>query len=323
MWGKYSSRVEKLQLGKDRNERLGLMTNYQAYLAGKRIGVVGKGGSGKSTLTILLARELRIRGYEVCILDADSTNIGLHQALVIPDPPSSLIDYFGGMVFSGGSVTCPVDDPTPLRGAEILLDQLPHEYAARNPEGIILLSAGKIGDLGPGAGCDGPINKIARDFSLVAEGSSLVTLVDFKAGFEDAARGAITGLDWVLVVVDPTNAAIQMAIHMEAMVNQMKAGKPPATEHLEDPELVKMARSIFRESKIRGVMVILNKVRDEEMEKYLRTKLDAAGVKVIGAIDEDPSITITWLRGTRLEGKTLRRETEQVIDALEALEQRE
>ena len=224
------------------------MANDQASLAGKRIGVVGKGGSGKSTLTVLLAIELRVRGYEVCILDADSTNIGLHQALGIPNPPSSLIDYFGGMVFSGGSVTCPVDDPTPLSGAEISLDQLPNEYVARNPEGIVLLSAGKIGDLGPGAGCDGPINKIARDLMIRTEGIPPVTLVDFKAGFEDAARGSITGLDWVLVVVDPTNAAIQMAIHMEAMVNKIKAGNLPATEHLEDPELVKLAQSIFRES---------------------------------------------------------------------------
>ena len=294
------------------------MANIHANLAGKRIGVVGKGGSGKSTLTILLASELRVRGYEVCILDADSTNIGLHQALGIPNPPSSLIDYFGGMVFSGGSVTCPVDDPTPLLGAEISMDQLPHEYMTRNPEGIILLSAGKIGDLGPGAGCDGPINKIARDLRIRADGTPPVTLVDFKAGFEDAARGAITGLDWILVVVDPTNAAIQMAIHMKAMVNQMKAGNPPATEHLEDPELVKLARSIFRESKIRDVMAVLNKVRDEEMEEYLRSELDAAGVCVIGAIKEDPSVTITWLRGTRLEGDDLISETERVVDALEA-----
>ncbi len=56
-------------------------------LRGTRIGIVGKGGSGKSTFTVLMARELRTRGYGVCILDADSTNVGLHEALDIENHP--------------------------------------------------------------------------------------------------------------------------------------------------------------------------------------------------------------------------------------------
>ena len=84
------------------------MTEKKKTLAGKRIGVFGKGGCGKSTAVVLLARALKDRGYEICVLDADSTNIGLDQALGLDKFPESLIDYFGGMVFSGGAVTCPV-----------------------------------------------------------------------------------------------------------------------------------------------------------------------------------------------------------------------
>jgi len=295
------------------------MGNNKA-LVGMRIGVVGKGGSGKSTTTVLLARALRGRGYDVCILDADSTNVGLHQALGLESPPESLIDYFGGMVFSGGSVTCPVDDPTPLPGAEVDLDQLSGGYYAQNQEGIFLLTAGKMGDKGPGAGCDGPINKIARDFKVHTEGTPPITLVDFKAGFEDSARGAITSLDWVIVVVDPTIAAVQMAIHMKMMVDQIKAGSPPATNHLESPEMVELAQRIFRESKINGILVILNRIRDEDMESYLWAKLQQGGIKPIGTIREDPAITITWLRGTPLEGTETRKDIEDIIDAMEAAE---
>jgi CO dehydrogenase nickel-insertion accessory protein CooC1 len=297
------------------------MAKDRKSLAGKRIGVVGKGGAGKSTAAILIAKTLRNRGYEVCVVDADSTNVGLHQALGLPNAPTSMIDYFGGMVFSGGSVTCPVDDPAPLVGAEVSLDQLSSGYFVRNQDGIILLTAGKIGDLGPGAGCDGPINKIARDLRILTEGIPLVTLVDFKAGFEDSARGAITSLDWVMVVVDPTNAALQMAIHMKDMVYQMKAGKPPATDHLESPELVELAQRIFRETKIKDVLVILNKVRDAEMENYLKGKLIAGGIKPIGVIHEDPSLTTAWLRGTPLEGRALKKETERIVTAIEAAEE--
>lgn len=42
-------------------------------LAGLRIGVIGKGGSGKSTLSALPARMLIRRGYDVVVFGADST----------------------------------------------------------------------------------------------------------------------------------------------------------------------------------------------------------------------------------------------------------
>lgn len=204
----------------------GTETNPEKHvLSGKRLGFFGKGGSGKSTAVVFLARGLRDRGYEVCVLDADSTNIGLPLALGIEGSPKSLLDYFGGMVFSGGLVTCPVDDPTPLADSDISLDELPPQYYQQNRAGITLLVAGKIGDQGPGAGCDGPVSKIARDLRISKCGEAPVTLVDFKAGFEDIARGVITGLDWAIVLVDPTIAAVEMAINMRNMIKQMKNGK--------------------------------------------------------------------------------------------------
>jgi len=286
-------------------------------LRGTRIGIVGKGGSGKSTFTVLMARELRTRGYDVCILDADSTNVGLHEALDIEKPPTSMIDYYGGMVFSGGRVTCPVDDPTPLPDAELRLTDLDSDFYAINPQGIVLLTAGKIGDLGPGAGCDGPINKIARDLRVEADDSSSVTLVDFKAGFEDSARGAVTSLDWIVVIVDPTKAAIRMAIHMKQMVEQIKAGIPPATKHLENPELVAFAEKIFGESKIEDVLVVLNKIKDENMERYLREELSKADIEPIGALQEDPAITLNWLEGSQLEGLGVHGNMQDIIGTLE------
>jgi CO dehydrogenase nickel-insertion accessory protein CooC1 len=259
-------------------------------LAGKRIGVFGKGGSGKSTVVVLLARVLRQRGYEVCVLDADSTNIGMPGALGIDIAPKTLIDYFGGMVFSGGLVTCPVDDPTPLPGAEFSLDELPSEFYAQNQDGITLLEAGKIGDQGPGAGCDGPISKVARDIKILQNGEQPVTLVDFKAGFEDSARGVITSLDWAVVV-----------------------------DHLESPELVEWANKIFGQAKIKDVSIVLNNVRDEETEEYLQSRLAEKGIEPVGVIHAQTAISISWLKGLPIVAPNTQEEVSRIVDALEAV----
>ena len=290
-------------------------------LAGKRIGVFGKGGSGKSTFVVLLARKLRERGYEVCILDADSTNIGMPGALGIDRTPKTLIDYFGGMVFSGGLVTCPVDDPTPLPEAEFSLDELPSEFYAQSQDGITLLEVGKIGDQGPGAGCDGPISKVARDIKIHQNGEQPVTLVDFKAGFEDSARGVITSLDWAVVVVDPTVAAVEMAASMKDMVRQIKDGVLPATDHLESPELVEWANKIFGQARIKDVLIILNKVQDDETEEYLQSRLAEKDIEPVGVIHAQTAISISWLKGLPIEVLNTQKELNRIVDAMEAAEE--
>jgi len=288
-------------------------------LIGKRIGIFGKGGSGKSTVAVLLTLVLRDMGYHVCLVDADSTNIGLAQALGFEQTPVTLLEYFGGMVFSGGAVTCPVDDPTPLAGADIYLDKFPPQYLVQK-DGITLFTAGKIGDLGPGAGCDGPVAKIARDFQIHMEGERLVTLVDFKAGFEDTARGAITSLDWAIVIVDPTRAAIEMASDMQKMVTRMQSFELPATMHLETPELVDLANSIFMQARIKGVMTILNKIPSPEMENYLRMALFERGLEPIGVILENTSFTTAWLKGKSLDLENVEQVIQQVVKKLETEE---
>jgi CO dehydrogenase maturation factor len=286
-------------------------------LNGKRIGLFGKGGAGKSTVTVLLARAMCERGYSVCVLDADSTNIGLFQIFDIARSPKPLMEYFGGMVFSGGVVTCPVDDPMPLAGAEIELETLHPEYYAKSPDGVILLIAGKIGDQGPGAGCDGPVAKIARDLRFHIQSELPVTLVDFKAGFEDTARGVLTGLDWAIVVVDPTATSMEMAANMKHMLEQIQADVLPATAHLKSPELIAWANKIFTEACIEDIWFVLNRVQGAEEEEYLRLGLSEKGIEPIGVIHQHPSISRSWLKGTPIEAGEAMLEVQKILDKLE------
>lgn len=226
------------------------------------------------------------------------------------------------MIFSGGRVTCPVDDPTPLVDAEIALADLPPQYVARSPDGVWLLVAGKLGSLGPGAGCDGPIAKIARDLRVTDIGPADVTLVDYKAGFEDTARGALTSLDWAVAVVDPTSAAIQMAVHLARTVEAIREGVPPATRHLESPELAELAVDLFRKSRVRGALAVLNQVASPGAERYLRDTLQQADVPVLGTLGEDPRIQEQWLHGERVVSSRLLRGARTVARNLEKAEER-
>jgi len=285
--------------------------------ANSRIGILGKGGSGKSTITVLMAKAFQNQGFQVCVLDADSTNTGIHRALGFKNPPVSLLDYFGGPVFTGGGVTCPVDDPTPLSNAMLDLAGIPEKYFVTNQKGLFLFQLGKMGSQGPGAGCDGPISKITRDVNVVGIGDQLVTLIDVKAGLEDTARGVITSMDWIITIVDPTTASVQIATDINNLISRIKAGELPATEHLDIFELIEMTRKTYREARIKAMFVLLNKINNKKTEHYLIKKLKENGLGILGTIYDDPSISLAWLKGKSLESK---KANEEIITAIKKLE---
>ena len=57
--------------------------------------ICGKGGSGKSTISALVALTLRDMGANVLLVDADESNYGLHRLMGVP-MPVSLLDDLGG-----------------------------------------------------------------------------------------------------------------------------------------------------------------------------------------------------------------------------------
>ena len=295
------------------------MRNTDKPLAGQRLGLFGRGGSGKSTTTVFLAQALAEAGYPVSVLDADSTNEGLAAALGADRAPDSLLDWLGGTVFSGGPVTCPVDDPVPLAGARVNLRELPSRFCSQTPDGSLVFQAGKIGPLGPGAGCDGPMTKIARDFALETEGLQPVTLVDFKAGIEDASRGVITSLDWVVVVIDPSYAGVRAAITMQTLLDQMRAGHLPATRHLRSPELVRLTEEAYRTARTKGVVYVLNKVPDLETEQQLGHFLVQAGIHAIASIPDDAQLRRAWLEGSPLKSASAQAEAAKIVKTLERM----
>ncbi len=283
----------------------------------RKIGILGRGGAGKSTVTVLLAAMLRKLGHEVCVLDGDSTNVGLHRALGITDPPDPLIEHFGGMVFQGGAVTCPVDDPALIRESEIDLETLDPRFLRRNADGIAFLQAGKLATFGVGAGCDGPMVKIARDLRVRSGTTPSILIVDFKAGLEDSFRGALVAMDDVIVVIDPSAAGISAAVALKESLAAQRAGGEPATRHLESRTSVELARRLYRESSLTGIHVVANKVDDSAVERLMREHLRPHGIELTTVIPRCLEIHDAWLWGKPISSLAISKPVKKLVAHLE------
>jgi len=240
-------------------------------LFGRRILICGKGGSGKSSVTALLATALQNMNHHVVLVDGDGSNPGGLARLVLGSTPAPapLIEFFGGRE----RVTCPVDDPAPLTrassqlpvvDAQLSLEEIPPRYYARSGN-TLLFQVGKIRM--PYEGCDGPMSKVTRDFVLQGE---YVTLIDVEAGIEHFGRGVEKHVDNVLVVVDPTYESFEIAARVTVLCSLMP---------------------------VAHAFAILNGVDSAEMETAMRHALELRNVPVLGCVWYDPAVRAAGMKG--------------------------
>ena len=265
-------------------------------LCGKRILVCGKGGSGKSTLVALMATILQRKKYEVMVLDGDASNpeglVRLLFGLGVEGEPKPLIEFFGGI----DVVTCPVDDPSPLtrindqkpvpeKRIDVFKEVGPEFYLQNG--NITLFQAGKIEAYGQG--CDGPLEKVVRDFMI--EGDA-VNLIDMKAGIEHFGRRIPDRMDVILGVLDYT---------------------------LESVSIAKRMAEFCQEAGIHDFWLILNKIGSEEVESMLFDKLSNLRDKVIGSIPFDQELIKAGLSGNALGECKALEDIEHIVERLEQI----
>ncbi len=172
--------------------------------------VCGKGGSGKSTLTALIAKSLAKKGYRVLVVDGDESNLTLHRLLGL-EKPKEFKDMFGDRrkVFEG------------VKNLKIeRIEDIPIEFVSKK-DGIMLMSVGKIHHFGEGCAC--PMGALLREFlkGLKLRDDEFV-IVDAEAGMEHFGRGVEEGCDGIIVVLDPT---YESKLMMER-IKSMGIGKP-------------------------------------------------------------------------------------------------
>ncbi len=178
--------------------------------------ICGKGGSGKSTLSTLIARALKKRGYGVLMVDGDESNLGLHR-LLGGDEPIVFMDSLGGKKGFREKLNSgfPQGNTDVIFGPNTKIDDIPKECVSVI-DGIRLLAVGKIHE--PGEGCACPIGRLSKTIlSNLAIGKNEIVIIDAEAGVEHFGRGIDTACDMILSVVDPTFESFMLAKKMNDM----------------------------------------------------------------------------------------------------------
>lgn len=176
-----------------------------------KLAVAGKGGVGKTSLTVWLGDYLARKGREVWLVDAD-TALSLGQALGIPEK----------------------EIPVPLiLEKDIIQERIGEGFIRLNPEvsdlperlsrkvgDINLLVMGTVAAAGGGCACSPNALLKALLAHMIIERQQWV-IVDLEAGVEHLGRGTVQAVDGLVVVSEPSMRSLQTAARISVMAKEL------------------------------------------------------------------------------------------------------
>jgi CO dehydrogenase maturation factor len=236
----------------------------------QKMALCGKGGTGKSTLTALLADALRREGYTALVIDSDESNPGLPRLLGVDTPATPLISLLERFCMGDRK-----PDASWLEADRISPESIPRAFIASAPR-MKFLTVGKIDN--PFQGCACQMADLARDFvQKIHLGIKEIMLIDMEAGIESFGRGMERGVDTVLTIVEPSFDSLALAEKIRYMAEGI--GIPT-------------------------VQAVLNKIPSPEIEEKLQKELENRQIKVAGVVYLDPKISQAGFNGTKLPDNT-------------------
>ena len=172
-----------------------------------KLAITGKGGVGKTTVCALLAKAFVTAGHRVLAVDADP-NATLASCLGFPNPEGIIpIKEMAELIEERTGVR--PGAPGAIFKLNPRVDDIPERYAVKH-DGISLLRMGAI-KLG-GSGCYCPENAFLQTLvSHLFLGEQDILIMDMEAGVEHFGRGTARGVDWLLIVAEPTRQSIETA----------------------------------------------------------------------------------------------------------------
>src|SRR5450759_5876158 len=182
-----------------------------------KLAITGKGGVGKTTICALLAQALAKGGRRVLAVDADP-NSTLAECLGFPDsdsirPISEMNDLIEERTGVKPGTSGAIFKINPR------VDDIPERFSILH-NGIRLLRMGtlKIG----GSGCYCPENAFLKNLiTHLLLTDQDVMVIDMEAGIEHLGRATVQGVDWLLIVVEPSRQSTDTARRIRSMAGEI------------------------------------------------------------------------------------------------------
>ncbi|MFC5855662.1 ATP-binding protein [Streptomyces chlorus] len=189
-----------------------------------RIAFVGKGGSGKTTLSALFSRHLAAAGAPVLAIDGD-INQHLAEALapagntpVTPPPLGPRLQdikaYLRGTNPRITSTESMIKTTPPGRGSRLLSllgdDELHARHVSR-AGGVLLMATGQFDDSDLGVACyHSKLGAVELYLGHLIDGPGEYVVVDMTAGADAFASGLFTRFDLTFLVAEPTRKGVSV-----------------------------------------------------------------------------------------------------------------
>jgi CO dehydrogenase maturation factor len=187
-----------------------------------KIAFIGKGGSGKTTISSLFARYLAEQQLPVLAVDADINQhlaqaLGMepHEAITLPPMGieiNRIKDYFRGSNPRIHSAATMIKTTPPGRGSRFAYLNEPNpvfEYFERTINGVRVMAVGEFTEEDLGIKCyHSKVGAAEILLNHLIDGEKEYVIVDMTAGADSFASGIFTKFDVMFLVAEPTLKSI-------------------------------------------------------------------------------------------------------------------